>query len=216
MPADTPGGRGVSADEHMLPGRGLQAGEALAEGSATLLECPGDVPFDHPEFALMVGRTGLDAGCVSFFYWSTSRCRTWSGPYALPLLGTTGMAGRTDCVVLGPRTALLLVTVNKRDGKEGRVCALRTEDGAKSWTLSCYLGAEPPDGSYQIMPSSVQLANGTILTATRTSGPADLTIGDKKFDRGFWIDLWRSEDEGLRCAQLHDFSSSLFGLSFEF
>ena len=103
MPADTPGGRGVSADEHlqarpesllneeMRPGlfrqkkrksagwctndlapcgpavvrpplvppqagRGLRAGEALADGSARLLRCAGGVPFDHPEFAPGIGR----------------------------------------------------------------------------------------------------------------------------------------------------------------
>jgi hypothetical protein len=103
MPADTPGGRGVSADEHLQAGhtgqghscttlqifsfsvgitpdlflhstmirggatvtpslvprqagRGLQVGEALADGSARLLRCAGGVPFDHPEFAPGIGR----------------------------------------------------------------------------------------------------------------------------------------------------------------
>lgn len=200
MPAITPGGRGISADEHLRPGLGLKAGEALEDGSAELLACPGDVPFHHPELALMVGRTGLAAGCVSFFYWSTDRCKSWAGPFSLPLLGTAGMAGRTDCIPLGPRTALLLVTVNKRNGKEGRVCALRTEDGGASWTLASYLGTEPT--GYQIMPASVRLSSGSILSATRTSGPAEIKIGEKTFDTGYWIDLWRSDDEGLSFSKV--------------
>ena len=67
---------------------------------------------------------------------------------------------------------------NKRDGKEGRVCALRTEDGGASWSLASYLGPEPE--GYQIMPASVRLKGGAILTATRTSGPAELSIGVRR------------------------------------
>ena len=67
---------------------------------------------------------------------------------------------------------------NKRDGKEGRVCALRTEDGGASWSLASYLGPEPE--GYQIMPASVRLKGGAILTATRTTGPAELSIGVRR------------------------------------
>ena len=69
----------------------------------------------------------------------------------------------------------MLRQANKRNGKEGRVCALRTEDGGASWSLASYLGPEPE--GYQIMPASVRLKGGAILTATRTTGPAELSIG---------------------------------------
>ena len=45
---------------------------------------------------------------------------------------------------------------NKRDGKEGRVCALRTENGGASWSLASYLGPEPE--GYQIMPADEVIA----------------------------------------------------------
>eukprot|EP01045_Picozoa_sp_COSAG04_P026716 COSAG04_NODE_3762_length_2553_cov_1.007746_3_plen_79_part_00 len=67
MPAVTPDGRGVSADEHMKLGMGLRADEALADGTATLLQCPGGVPFTHPEFAIMCAKTGLSEGVCSWF-----------------------------------------------------------------------------------------------------------------------------------------------------
>ena len=56
-------GRGVSADEHMLKGRGLRCDEAIEDGSLVLLDCPGDVPFTHPTFAMMLAKTGLSEGC---------------------------------------------------------------------------------------------------------------------------------------------------------
>jgi hypothetical protein len=200
MPAASPGGRAISADEHMHAGKGLRVGEAI-EGDLTLLPpCPGGVPFAHPEFALMCGRTGLEAGCRSFFYWSVDRCHCWEGPFALPSFGTTGVAARTDYLVLGADSCLLLLTVNKSNGKEGRVAAVRTDDGGQRWRLTSFLGDEPE--GFQIMPASTRLPGGAILTATRTTGPAQLTLGGKDFDRGFWIDLFRSDDEGASFTRL--------------
>ena len=202
MPAES-GGRGVSADEHMVTGIGLRCDEAIGDGTLVLQDCLGDVPFTHPQFCMMVAKTGLSEGCQSFFYWSTDKCHSWQGPFAIPMLGRTGVAGRTDYIVLGPRSCLLMLTANKADGTEGHVMAIKTEDGGKSWRLACFLGEEPVAG-FQIMPASVKLpGSGSILTATRTTGPAQIQMdaratggGGNIEDRGAWVDLWRSDTEG--------------------
>jgi hypothetical protein len=41
--------------------------------------------------------------------------------------------------------------------------------------MQCFLGPEPADG-FQIMPASVMLPSGSILTATRTTGPASIEM----------------------------------------
>lgn len=201
MPAES-GGRGVSADEHMQTGSGLRCDEAIADGTLVLQDSPGDIPFTHPNFCMMLAKTGLSEGCMSFFYYSVDKCHTWFGPFAIPMLGRTGIAARSDYVVLGPRSCLLMVTANKADGKEGHVMAVKTEDGGKSWRLACFLGPEPEIG-FQIMPASVILPSGSILTATRSTGPADLEMvsgatggGGNTPGRAAWVDLWRSDDEG--------------------
>jgi hypothetical protein len=135
MPAES-GGRGVSADEHMQTGSGLRCDEAIADGTLVLQECSGDVPFSHPQFCMMLAKTGLSEGCKSFFYWSIDKCHSWQGPFAIPMLDRTGIAARTDYIVLGPQSCLLMLTANKANGSEGHVMAVKTVDGGKSWRLA--------------------------------------------------------------------------------
>ena len=105
---------------------------------------------------MMLAKTGLSEGCKSFFYWSIDKCHSWHGPFAVPALDRTGIAARTDYIVLGPQSCLMLLTANKADGKEGHVMAIKTADGGKTWRLASFLGPEPEAG-FQIMPASVKL-----------------------------------------------------------
>lgn len=65
--------------------------------------------------------------------------------------------------------------------------AAHTADGGRSFTRRGYLGDEPAGMS--IMPSSVLADDGSLLTAVRCHGPRD---GRNEY----WIDLYRSADEG--------------------
>ena len=183
FPGALPGGRGLSADEHM--DTGLRLGDILRHEDLPVLKEPLD--FTHPDFALICGRTGLLAGTYSFFYYSYDRCRSWKGPFALPMFGQTAIAARTDYLVTGRDSCLLFLTANKSNGEEGRVLCARTTDGGLNFGLLSFIG---PEGAgrldYSIMPASLRLKSGAILVANRI-GEAD--------DR-FWIDLYRSEDEG--------------------
>src|SRR5690606_28860761 len=73
FPGKTPGGRGLSADEHV--NAGLKLEEVIDADAPTVPET--GIDFQQPGFALMCARTGLAAGVQSFFYVSGDRCKSW-------------------------------------------------------------------------------------------------------------------------------------------
>jgi hypothetical protein len=186
FPGTTPGGRGLSADEHMNPH--LWVANAL-EGEGAPTACPGGIDFTHPDFALMCARTALRAGARSWFYVSTDRCKSWQGPYWLPMFDQTGVAARTDYLVDGPESCTLFLTAAKPNGQEGRVFCARTTDGGRSFHFLSWVTPEPE--GYTIMPASLRLPSGQILTSVRCSEAVSTTTS-----RHCWIDLYRSDDNG--------------------
>lgn len=179
-----PGGRGLSADEHMAAG--LRLAEVMDARTATVPPAPLD--FTAANSALMLARTGLARGVFSFFYVSSDRCRSWRGPYRLPDFGETGIAARSDVIVQGAQEALFLLTANKADGQEGRIICVRTRDGGRSFERLSQAGADlDAPGDFAIMPSSVQLTTGRLLCARRCRIGAGLRSH---------IDLFASDDLG--------------------
>ena len=177
-----PGNRGLSADEHVDDNLRL---------SEVLDRCPPTIPpeplnFAHPDFALMAARTGLARGVRSFFYVSYDRCRSWQGPYDMPMFGQTGIAARTDYQIQADHSALLFLTANKADGSEGKVICVRTIDGGQSFGFLAKVGEEMAGpGDFAIMPASLQLAGGRILCVRRCrQGSTGLS----------WIDIYASDD----------------------
>lgn len=179
-----PDGRGISADEHMAPG--LRLSDVMDLESIPVPSQP--LRFQHPDFALMAARTGLSRGVFSFFYQSYDRCRSWEGPYRLPLFGSTGIAARTEYVVLCRHSALFFLTANKADDEEGKVICVRTDDGGISFELLAEIGGEPATaGDFAIMPAALALPGDRLLCARRCrDGETGLS----------WIDLYISEDGG--------------------
>ncbi|MBN1401717.1 MAG: exo-alpha-sialidase [Anaerolineae bacterium] len=188
-PLQSPGGRGVSADEHMRSD--LSVGQALALGMPVLpQDCPGGLELGHPDLALMCARTGLGAGTAAWFYISYDRCRAWKGPYWLPGFGQPGIEARTDYLITDRDTCTLFLTAARAEGGEGSgVFCARTQDGGRTYQwLSWVARAET---GYVIMPSSVRLSEREIVTAVRCR-----SWGEDLRTDAFWIDLYRSEDDG--------------------
>ena len=179
MPCRTPGGRALSADEHMVPE--LHVANVL---DGALCSPPDSIDFSESDFALMCARSGLRAGARSWFYVSRDRCRTWEGPYGLPSFGQTGVAARTDYLVSDAETCTLFLTAAKGNGDEGRVFCARTLDGGRSFSFRSWVGPEPT--GYAIMPSSLRLPSGCFLTAVR-----------RREQERCWIELYASEDDAL-------------------
>jgi hypothetical protein len=193
MPCRTPGGRGLSADEHMDPGMGV--GDVL-DGENAPADCDGGIDFKHPDFALMCAKTGLGPGVRSFFYVTTDRCLSWEGPYILPMYEQTGIAARTDYLVSGREECTLFLTANKRNGEEGRVFCARTKNGGRSFDFLSWIGPEPE--GFSIMPASVRLSQSRMLVAVRCRGGGQGIHGAKN-----WIDLYGSDDDGSSWGYLN-------------
>lgn len=194
-PCRRPGDRNLSADEHLddSVGAELHVGEALDSVNAPV-EHPGGIDFAHPDFALMCARTGIGSRnrATSWFYASDDRCRSWTGPYDLPHFGYDHVAARTDYLPLASGECLLFLTVmdgppiaDREDvsGSEiphSEVICVRTDD----WGRSFEQVGTVCEGA--IMPASVRLDDGRLLTAVR-------------HDR---IDLHASDDGGATWERL--------------
>ena len=189
MPVLSPGNRALSADEHADPELKLRT--ALEMGEINIPQpCPGGIQFNHPDFAMMCARTGLGAGTTSWFYTSTDRCRSWAGPYALPMFRQVGIEARTDAHVIDENTCLLFLTASKASGAEGKgVFCARTTDGGKTFHFLSWV-TQVEEG-FAIMPSSVRLSDGKWRSAVRRHGS-----GVDGAQRN-WIDLLVSEDGAM-------------------
>jgi hypothetical protein len=63
-------------------------------------DCPGEIDFTHPDFAMTLRMTNAHSGPARFYY-SYDRGHRWQGPFRFPLLGQKGIAARTDYIVNG-------------------------------------------------------------------------------------------------------------------
>lgn len=179
-----PGGTSLSGDEHVVPD--LQSQPNIVAGrDLPPLSTP--IDFTDPETIVMCARTGLDRGSISWFYVSRDRARSWQGPYRLGDFGLPGISARTDIVPLGRYDALFLLTAVKANGDEGHVFAIRTRDGGQSFSFEGFVGPEPE--GFAIMPASLRLPDGDILSFIRCSA---LVEGKRQG----WIEQYRSSDEG--------------------
>jgi hypothetical protein len=159
--------------------------------------CPGGIPFDHPDFALMCARTGLGAGTRAWYYTSTDRCQSWEGPWALPDFGQAGIEARTDYLVDDRDTCTLFLSAAKAGGGEGgHVFCARTLDGGKTFSYRARITDDYGAG-FVIMPSSVRLSPSTIVTAVRCRGEQGAFETAK-----CWIDVYRSQDDGATWRHL--------------
>ncbi|MDO1582672.1 sialidase family protein [Rhizobium oryzicola] len=180
-----PGGTSLSGDEHVVPALQCQPNIVPARDLPPLDE---PIDFTDPETVVMCARTGLVEGAISWFYVSRDRARSWSGPFRLGDFGQKGVSARTDIVPLSQHEALFFLTAVKSNGQEGRVFCARTVDGGRTFTMHSFIGEEPE--GYAIMPASLHLSNGDILSMVRCAGRVN-------GERRAWIEQYRSSDGGL-------------------
>jgi hypothetical protein len=155
-------------------------------GGKTATDCPGGIDFTNPNFAFTLRLEDVNVG-PSRFYYSYDRAKTWQGPFRLPHFGQKGIAARTDYLVNGTHDMTAMITAAKSNGHEGRVICVRTQDGGKTWKMLGFIGPEPEEKDFAIMPSSLRLSRNSILTAIRHIG---------------WIELYRSDDDGMNWRPL--------------
>jgi hypothetical protein len=150
-------------------------------GEKEPVDCPGGIDFTNPNFAMRVRMS--ETNLPSRIYYSADRCRTWQGPYKLPMFGQKRIMARTDYLVNGKRDITAFITASKQSGGEGRVFCTRTTDGGKTWEFVSWIGPEPK--GFSIMPSSVRLSPTRILSTLRC-----------KEGNTHWVEAWVSDDNG--------------------
>ena len=153
--------------------------------------------FSHPDFALVFHFVSMHVG-PSYFYASTDRGRTWRGPYSFAVEGIDKISTRTDYQVLGKHECLMFGSAAKANNKEGRPFCARTTDGGLHWKLVSLIGPDPK--GFAIMPSTLRLAQGGLLTAIRHGG-----------DDPSVIDVYRSDDGGQHWTGLGDATPDIGG-----
>jgi hypothetical protein len=183
------------AEQHVLVGTAGMRHGTLPPGQSDPepIECPGDIDFTHPDFAMTCRMGAIHTG-VSRFYYSYDRGHSWKGPFRLPLFGQQGIAARTDYVVNGPHDCHLFLTASKSNNREGRPISARTTDGGKTWEFLSFIGPEPK--GYSIMPSTVRLSPRELVTTLRR-----LEEGEP---RRSWIEAWKSVDDGQSWSFLNE------------
>ncbi len=187
----------IERPEGLKPPPGVKvAGVPTGPDGRPLMDSPGGFDFTQPGFVL-TARMESHQGGQSRFYVSRDKGRSWQGPFRLPDFGQAhGTAARTDYLVNSKHDLTMFITVAKSNGREGRVMAVRTRDGAKTWTMESFVTPEPEGNDYAIMPSSIRLKNGSIITAVRY----------RKY-----IEIYRSDDDAKTWRSLGQAVDTLSG-----
>lgn len=187
----------IERPQGLKPPPGVKvAGVPTGPDGRPLMDSPGGFDFKKSGFAL-TARMESHQGGQSRFYVSMDKGVSWQGPYRLPDFGNPhGTAARTDYLVNGKHDLTMFLTVAKPNGREGMVIAVRTRDGGKTWTKEGDVTPEPEGNDYAIMPSSIRLKSGSILTAVRY----------RKY-----IEIYRSDDDAKTWRSLGQAVNTLSG-----
>ncbi len=140
------------------------------------------IDFTHPDFAMTLRMLDIDVG-PSLYYTSCDRGKNWNGPFRFDVTGVDGIAARTDYIVNGKYDCLVFASAAKRDRQEGRPFCARTLDGGLTWKFISWIAPEPE--GYSIMPSTVRLSGGELLSAVR-----------RYDDPRRWIETYLSTNNG--------------------
>ncbi len=157
------------------------------------------VDFTDPNFAMAFDFVNMNMG-PSHFFISTDRCRDWKGPFLFDVEGIKNISTRTDYIVLGKQECIMFGSAAKADNKEGLAFLRKTTDGGLTWKLLSLIGPEPEVG-FSIMPSTVHLKNGELVTTLRHGGPKVPNV----------IDAYRSTDLGKTWTALGDVTENIGG-----
>jgi len=183
---------------HPMQARSLDGGETWAIERPSYVDEDGNTPeptepvggidFTQPDFAMTLRMEGSNSG-YSYYYYSTDRCKTWEGPYWLPDFDRKGIFARTDYIVDGKHEMMAFMTAAEDWGGEGWPFATRTTDGGKTWEFVGWIGEQPEEEGYSIMPSTLRINDNALFSVIRRRGIVD---GEKQW----WLESFISPDNG--------------------
>ncbi len=161
---------------------------------------PGDIKFNHPDFALRVAATGYHGtdDPVGRFFISYDRGKTWKGSYRFnelnddPNLAGMEITARTSYLVTGPESCFILMSARNPELEHARRLdkpfVAETVDGGKTFRFISWI--VPWTDQYRaVMPSTVRTQEGKIIVAARRRNPRNI-------EQPCWIDAFESADNG--------------------
>jgi hypothetical protein len=130
------------------------------------LESP--IDFKHENFAFRFQLTGLSGG-KSYFFYSYDRCKTWNGPYELPLFGEALVSARTCTLIEGTHEMRAFVSGAPQTGEEfgTHVFLIQTQDGGLNWEKVTDVGLPSQPDQWSIMPSVARISGNELVCALR-------------------------------------------------
>jgi hypothetical protein len=134
-----------------------------AQGGRDPRDLTEPMDFSQPGFAMTLRFLDSNHG-PSLFWFTNDKGKRWQGPFHFPQFGN-GVLARTDYLIEGPHQALVFLSQSKSNGREGRPFCARTTDGGLTWQFISYVGPEP--AGFAIMPSTVRMGPGKLLTTVR-------------------------------------------------
>jgi len=150
-------------------------------------QCPSDINFAHPDFAMHCRGQR--------FRISYDRGRIWKGPYKLLDIGRS-LTSRTDYIVNSAKECLFFLSAREpqvqAEFKDRAFCAV-TEDGGKTIQFRSWMTSEPLSVR-SVMPSTVRCGQELLVSAIRRR--QDIHIEDDVDYNKNWIDVYESEDNG--------------------
>lgn len=159
---------------------------------------PGCMDFCSTGFAMRVVGTGYHGSkdALGSFYWSANRGKSWQGPFQFgdlmhdPELRDMEFTSRTGYLVTGEQSCLVFMSARPSTKGAGRDKAFVAEstDGGRSFQFVSWI--VPLSDPYRaVMPSAVQLPDGSLVAALRRRNPDD-------GEQPCWIDCYGSDDDG--------------------
>lgn len=212
--AGQPGHRERPPREVLL-GRTVDAGRTwaveepgfLREESLQIVAPPAPFDLASDSFMMRVVGTAYHGAAEprGAFFCSTDRGRSWEGPFAFEVTGlpeelrqgNPGWTPRTDVLVLGPAEALVMCSArNDALWRWDRAFALRTTDGARTFTFEGWI-VPPTDPHRGVMPATVRLPNGDLVSAVRRRLVDAVRLGERVISgEKCWVDAYGSTDGG--------------------
>jgi photosystem II stability/assembly factor-like uncharacterized protein len=164
-----------------------------------LKESPGQIRFDHPDFAMRVvgrGYHGSDDPAGSFFF-SLDRGKTWQGPFHFgdlmkdPALSGMEFTGRTAYLINSADSCLLFLSARAKKNGSGRdkACVAETTDGGKTFRFVSWI-VPLGDPHRAVMPAPARLSDGSIAVSLRRRDPKAPGTAS------CWVDCYGSKDNG--------------------
>jgi hypothetical protein len=167
----------------------IEAPDNFVKDKVDTKECPGNVNFGHPDFAMRVGG--------GRFLVSYDRGKKWEGPYRVNITGKSvgRLTSRTDYIVRGPKDCMVFMSAETglvESNYQDRSFCARTTDGGKSFEFLGWMTHNTEVRS--VMSSTVCVGDKHLVSVMRRKHQKEFR--NRPSVTRNWIEAAESKDDG--------------------